>query len=105
MTNEKIIKQIIKDCFWDMDFSVKEVSNIIYGNDFKLKAFLFDKVLLNSTKLFASLKIFYEEDLEKLIKDYKIPAFNKNIAKRRLNLAEAYFLDDPLTIEELSWTV
>lgn len=105
MADEKIIEQIIKDCFWDMDFNIDEVSNIIYGNDFRAKAFLFDKVLLNSTKLFKSLKIFYKEDLEKLIKDYKLPDFNKNIAKRRLNLAEAYFLDEPLTIEELTWTV
>lgn len=105
MSDEKIIEQIIKDCFWDMDFSVNEVSNIIYGNDFRAKNFLFDKVLLNSTKLFARLKIFYREDLEKLIEGYKLPVFNKNIAKRRLNLVEAYFLDKPLTIEELSWTV
>lgn len=105
MSNEKIIEQIIKDCFWDMDFSINEVSDIICSNDFRAKAFLFDKVLLNSTKLFASLKIFYREDLEKLIKDYKLPAFNKNIAKRRLNLVEVYFLDEPLTIEELSWTL
>lgn len=105
MLDEKIIEQIIKDCFWDMNFNIDELSNIIYGNDFKAKAFLFDKLLLNSTKLFASLNIFYKEDLEKLIKGYKLPTFNKNIAKRRLNLAGTYFLDLPLTIEELSWTV
>ena len=84
---------------------MNEVSNIVYGNDFKVKAFLFDKILLNSTRLFASLKIFSKEGLEKLIKDYKLPDFNKSIAKRCLNLAEAYFLDKPLTIEELSWPV
>jgi len=105
MSDKKIIEQIIKDCFWDMDFNVDEISSIVLCNDFKEKIFLFDKILLNSTKLFASLKIFSKEDLEKLIKDYKLPAFNKNIAKRRLNLAEAYFLDEPLTIEELTWTV
>ena len=105
MAGEKIIKQIIKDCFWDMSFSIEEIDKIVNGNDFKAKAFLFDKLLLNSTRLFASLQIFYKEDLKKLINDYKLPAFNKNIAKRRLNLAEVYFLDKPLTIEELSWTV
>ena len=105
MSDKKIIEQIIKDCFWDMDFNVDEISSIVLCNDFKEKIFLFDKILLNSTKLFASLKIFSKEGLEKLIKDYKLPDFNKSIAKRCLNLAEAYFLDEPLTIEELTWTV
>ena len=105
MADEKIIEQIIKDCFWDMDFSIEEIDKIVNGEDFRKKAFLFDKILLNNTKLFAALSVFNKNDLERLIKEYKIPAFNKNIAKRRLNLAEAYFLDDPLTIEELSWTV
>ena len=105
MSDKKIIEQIIKDCFWDMDFNVDEISGIVLGNDFKEKIFLFDKILLNSTKFFASLKIFSKEDLEKLIKDYKLPDFNTSIAKRRLNLVEVYFLGMPLKIKELSWTV
>ena len=105
MADEKIIEQIIKDCFWDMDFSIEEIDKIVNGEDFRKKAFLFDKILLNNTKLFAALSVFNKNDLERLIKEYKIPAFNKNIAKRRLNLAETYFFDKPLTIEELSWTV
>ena len=105
MADEKIIEQIIKDCFWDMDFSIEEIDKIVNGEDFRKKAFLFDKILLNNTKLFAALSVFNKNDLERLIKEYKIPAFNKDIAKRRLNLAETYFFDKPLTIEELSWTV
>ncbi len=105
MEKEKIIKQILQECFWDMSFSIEEIDKIVNGEDFRKKAFLFDKILLNNTKLFAALSVFNKNDLERLIKEYKIPGFNSDIAKRRLNLAETYFLDEPLTIEELSWTV
>ena len=104
MQNEKVIKQILQECFWDMSFSIEEIDKIVNGKDFRKKTFLFDKILLNNTKLFVALSIFNKNDLERLIKEYKIPDFNRDIAKRRLNLSEVYFLDMPLKIKELYWS-
>lgn len=105
MQKEKIIENILKECFWDMFFTVKEIDAILNGDDFRKKAFLFDKILLNSTNLFSSLNLFQKKDLEKLITKYKIPSFNRDTAERRLNLTQVYFLNLPLTIKELRWNI
>jgi hypothetical protein len=96
-------QRILKDCFWDMDLQVDDIKNIVQSNDMQKKSFLFEKILLNSTKLFADLCVFDKKELEILLDNYKIPRFNSDFAFRRKNLAEVYFLDRPLLIDELKW--
>ena len=64
---------------------------------------LFEKILLNSTSLFNDLKIFDIKDIEIYLEEYKIPRFNSEYAFRIKNLAEVYFLNKPLLIDELKW--
>jgi hypothetical protein len=95
--------RIKKDCFWDLDISEDDIRNIIKSDDERKKKMLFEKILLNSTALFVDLKIFELNDLEKYLENYKLPQFNSNYAFRRKNLAEVYFFDKPLLIDELKW--
>ena len=95
--------RIKQDCFWDLDISEDNIENIIKNNDERKKKMLFEKILLNSTSLFKDLKIFDIKQLEKLLNNYKIPKFNANFAFRRKNMAEVYFLNKPLLIDELKW--
>lgn len=99
----KIAQEIIKDCFWDTKISVDEIYEISKSDDFMQKKRLFEKILLNCTKMFHSLEIFKKEDLKELILGYKIPKFNHLHAKKRINLAKCFFLDLPLEEEELQW--
>jgi len=64
---------------------------------------LFEKILLNSTSLFNDLKIFDIKDIEIYLEEYKIPRFNSEYAFRIKNLAEVYFFNKPLLIDELKW--
>ncbi len=75
MQQQKILDNIIKDCFWDLDFTDKDLADIINSKDIK-KKFLFDKILLNSTNLFIDLKIFNSDDLKILIEKFEVPNFN-----------------------------
>ena len=100
---QDLAQQIIKDCFWEYDFSKKDIYKMARGDDFDAKKFLFSKILLNATDMIKSMKIFAKEDLKKLIESYKIPSFNSEFVKRRLNMLEFYFLDKELTITELKW--
>jgi hypothetical protein len=68
------------------------------------KSFLFDKIIQNSGRLFIDLNIFKKENLKQLIEEYKIAEFNNDYLSRRKNLAEVYFFDKPLLIDELKWT-
>ena len=103
MQQQKILDNIIKDCFWDLDFTDRDLADIINSKDIKKKSFLFDKILLNSTNLFIDLKIFNSDDLKILIEKFEVPNFNYDYIFRRKNIVEVYFLDKPLLIDELKW--
>jgi hypothetical protein len=96
-------KRIQKDCFWDLDISSDDIKNILDSNDSKKLNMLFEKILLNSTALFHDLEIFDKKQLENLLENYKVPRFNSEYAFRRKNMAEVYFFDKPLLIDELKW--
>jgi hypothetical protein len=93
----------LKDCFWEYDFTKDDIYKLANSTDFKEKEFLFSKILTNATELIKSMKIFAPDDLKKLIETYKLPTFNHDFIKRRLNMLEFYFLDKPLTITKLKW--
>ena len=98
-------ERVKRDCFWDLTVSDEDIDNMLRGGDFRKKKLLFEKILLNSTKLFEDLKLFEIKELEKLVEDYYVPAFNKEYIFRRKNLAEVYFLNKPLLINELKWII
>ncbi len=98
-------ERIKKECFWDMDISNEEIDAILKGNNKRKKRMLFEKILLNSTALFKDLAIFDKNELAVLLEEYKIPKFNSDYAFKRKNMAEVYFFDKPLLINELKWAV
>lgn len=95
--------RIIKDCFWDLAISEEDIKNILHSNDKKKKAFLFDKILLNSTQMLVDLQIFTIDEIKEFLNEYKVQKFNYNHIFRRKNIAEVYFLNKPLEINELKW--
>ncbi len=97
------LRRMIKECFWDYNISENDILDILKSNDIRKKAFLFEKILLNSTRLFHDLKIFNKSDLKLLLDEYKLPNFNRDFAFRRKNLVEVYFFNKPLLIEDLKW--
>ncbi|MEA1953842.1 MAG: hypothetical protein U9O24_05580 [Campylobacterota bacterium] len=95
--------QIIKDCLWEYTMSKDEISDLANSSDFREQQFLFAKILENSTQLFNSMEIFDKDSLERLIVAYRVPTFNRDYMARRKNMLEYYFLDKPLTVNELKW--
>ena len=95
--------KIIKDCFWEYDFLKEDIYNMANCTDISAKKFLFSKILANSTDMIKSMKIFSKDDLKELIESYKVPSFNSEFIKRRLNMLEFYFLDKELEVTELKW--
>ena len=97
------IDRLLKDCFWEYNFTSDDILQMANSNDWRKKSFLFEKILLNSTKMIKDLKIFKPGDLKKLIEDFKIPQFNSKFAFKRKNIAEVYFLDKEVLVNELKW--
>jgi len=52
-----------------------------------------------------SLKIFDMKKLKRLITTYKVPIFNQEYIFKRKNIAEVYFLNKPLLVNELKWII
>lgn len=96
-------ERIIKDCFWDLNISAKDIEDILYSDDKRQKAFLFNKILLNGTQMLIDLQIFSIDEIRTFLDEYKVPRFNHNYIFRRKNIAEVYFLDKLLEIDELKW--
>ena len=96
-------ERIIKDCFWDLKIDAKDIDTMLLHSDMIKKTFLFEKILLNSTQMLADMQIFEKNDLEVLIENFKVPKFNAEYIFKRKNMAEVYFLDKPLEIDELKW--
>jgi len=98
-----VYKKIIQDCFWDYNMTEEDIIALSQSSDFREQKFLFGKILVNSTQLLKSMEIFSKKDLERLIIDYRVSAFNHDYIARRKNMLEYYFLGKPLTINELKW--
>ena len=95
--------QLLKDCFWEYDFTADDIDKIIASGDDSEKKFLFGKILANSTWLLKDLKLFLDDGLKSLLNNYTVPEFNSEYLGRRKNIAEFYFFDQELNIEELKW--
>jgi len=103
MNTPTIDSRLLKECFWDYDFTLNDIIRMSVSDDWREKLFLFEKILLNSTKMINDLKLFKHSDLEQLIKDYKVPLFNKEYAFKKKNIAEVYFLGKEVLVNELKW--
>jgi len=97
------IKNILKDCFWEYNFNENDIISLAKSQNRQEQMFLFTKILENAKELLKSMKIFNESDLKRLIESYTLPSFKHDYMARRLNIVEYYFLDKPLTINELKW--
>jgi len=101
---KEIYERIIKESFWDYNFSVNDLINICDSNDYKSKKFLFDKILKNSSDVLIDLNIFSESDKIKLLKDFIPPKFNYDFINRRFKVLKRLILKEDVDIWELSWT-
>jgi len=97
------LERIRKECFWDLNNSEKDIEDIINGSDIQYRKILFNKILVNSTMLLLDLQLFNKEEISKMLAVFIVPQFNGDYLARRKNIAEVYFLDKPLEIDELKW--
>jgi len=96
-------ERLIKDCFWEYNFTEKDIKKLFNSSNFKEKQFLYEKILLNSSELLNDLSLFDRNELKMLSENYTIPTFNQDYISRRQNIVQYFFLDKPLLIDELKW--
>ena len=81
MRNEekiKIVRKIIKECFWGgYNICTDNILYIVNNGSKREKLFLFNKIIRNSRKATLLLKVFQKEDLSDFLTSFKISNFNK----------------------------
>lgn len=105
MKIETDFNRIISECFWDLNISPEDIRNMLSAPGLSSRTFLFEKILANSTKLLSDLQLFDKNTLKTMLEDYKPGQFNHDYLFRRKNIAEAYFFNKPLLIDELKWQI
>jgi len=100
---KKNYDRLIKECFWEYNFTPDEIDKLIHSDNINEQLFVFEKILANSTDLLNDMELFDLKDLETLVEKYVVPTFNYAYLARRKNIVEYYFFDKPLEIEELKW--
>jgi len=98
-------KRIIKDCFWDSNITVEDIDIMFHSGEIRTEKYLFEKILINSTDILTDLKLFKKNELKIIMDNFEVPAFNHDYIFRRKNIAEVYFFDAPLLVEELKWKI
>jgi len=99
------IETIIKECFWDYDFSENDISNILENGSEKEKIFIFSKILENSCNVLKALKIFNDIELSELLRLYKVPKFNSDFLNKRYKIIKYLILKESVDIPELKWRI
>lgn len=79
----KDFERIKQECFWDSSIEEEEFLRTLKEGEHPKKRYLFEKILLNSTKVLLDLKLFERKELENLLEEYSPPEFNHDYAFRR----------------------
>jgi hypothetical protein len=95
----------LKEIFWDYNFTQTEIEDILNGEDFQKKKFLFEKILLNSKNMILELSHFSRGDLKYLLENFQPGNFNREYVLRRKSMAETYFFDKPMLLPEFQWKI
>lgn len=64
------MKESLKNCLWDYNFSDKQIQDIFAGDSFRNKQWLFSRIIYNSTDKIGDLSLFADEDLKKLFDNF-----------------------------------
>ena len=100
----KIVKKIIKECFWgDYNICTDDILYIINNGSKREKLFLFNKIIRNSRKATLLLKVFQQEELSDFLTSFRISNFNKSYLEKKIFALQKNLLDIDTQIKGLEW--
>lgn len=103
MNDSEKYDRILKDCFWEYNFSADDIRRMVKEGTFEEKKFLYQKIMENSTRMIQALKLFPRDELYTLHREWKVPRHNHHYLARRKNIAGYLLFEEPLEIPELKW--
>ena len=99
---EKVLKNIIQECYWDYNIDEKNLENILNSGNKRDMKKVFSKIIYNSKDKLLSLRIFSNQDLKDFFQDFKVTYNEKYISKHILILRTLLFNENN-NIKSLEW--
>ena len=102
MDIEEILKNIIKDCYWDSKMSIEELKSILNSKDKREYRKLFSKIIYNSKDKLLALKIFSKDELKELFDTFEV-TYNKEYITKHVKILQYILFNKKTYIKGLEW--
>ncbi len=102
MNRDKILEDIIKDCYWDYNIDKSDLENILDSGDSREFKKLFSKIIYNSKDKLIALQLFSKGQLKELFDDFKA-TYNEKYINRHIPVLRSILLGEKYTIKSLEW--
>ena len=99
---DKIIDDILKECYWDYNINKENLYNIINSNDKREQQKLFSKIIYNSKDKLLALQLFTTDQLEELFYNFKV-TYNKKYINKHVMVLKYLLLNHSSHIKGLEW--
>lgn len=98
-----LIEDIIKQCFWDYNYTVDKVKDIIENGTTERQIYLLKKIIANYKNHYIVIKIFPAERLKELIRELPIDTFKNEFQNKRVMVLRNIILGENNIPEKLRW--
>ena len=99
---EKVLQNIIKDCYWDSKIDKHHLQSTLALNDSREMSKLFSKIIYNSRDKLLSLKLFSQDQLKDYFADFKV-TYNEKYINKHILILKALLLGEQNYIKSLEW--
>ncbi|KJR40645.1 hypothetical protein MCHI_003462 [Candidatus Magnetoovum chiemensis] len=99
------LNDIIKQCFWDYNYTVKDIENIVISAAENEKLYLLKKIIVNHKDFFRAVRIFNENELKALLLNIPNGCFKYEYQNVRLMSLRNYYLGEENAPKRLRWTL
>ena len=102
INTDKVIDDIIKDCYWDYNIDSSDIKRILSSGGEREKKKLFEKIIYNSKDKLSALALFDSRMLKKFFSDLSV-TYNHKYIERHIQVLKALLLGEKNYIKGLEW--
>ena len=95
-------EKIMKDCFWDYNYTEDDLKQIIVNADDREIKKLFSKIVYNATDKLQALQLFSQDQLKECFSAFKV-TYNKKYILKHVLVLKSLLLNETHYIKGLEW--
>ncbi|MBF0103361.1 MAG: hypothetical protein HQK77_20870 [Desulfobacterales bacterium] len=100
-----LLNNIIMHCFWDYNYSVQDIENIIVNGTKQEKVYVLKKIICNSNEFFNAVSLFNKNELKELLTSLPNGSFKYEFQNIRLMALRNYYFGEENAPKRLRWSL